>query len=90
MWAESQTSHALVTFSPNRVGVFGQSESNYGVRGESAKGRGGLFKGRKAQLRLQPSTASSHPSSGAMGDLFVDKRGRLWFCKGGKAWRQLA
>lgn len=90
MWAESQTFHALAAFSGPRIGVWGTSEKSYGVRGESIQGRGGLFKGRKAQLRLQPSTANSHPSSGAMGDLFVDKRGRLWFCKGGRSWRQLA
>ena len=40
--------------------------------------------------RLSPSTAASHPDSGAAGDLFVDKTGRLWFCKGGATWKQLA
>jgi hypothetical protein len=90
VWAESQSFHALAAFSSQRIGVWGTSESSYGVRGESTHGRGGLFKGKKAQLRLQPSTANSHPSSGAMGDLFVDKHGRLWFCKGGTTWRQLA
>ena len=28
--------------------------------------------------------------SGAIGDLFVDRGGRLWFCKGGTTWKQLA
>lgn len=90
VWAESQTSHALVTYSERRNGVFGQSGSGVGVAGTSERGRGAQFRGRKAQLRLQPSTANSHPSSGATGDLFVDRHGRLWFCKGGRNWRQLA
>jgi hypothetical protein len=34
--------------------------------------------------------ATSHPGSGAKGDLFVDTSGRLWFCKGGMSWKQLA
>lgn len=90
MFAESQTDHALVTYSDRRAGVYGQSGSGIGVLGTSLTGRGGQFKGRKAQLRLQPSTSSTHPRSGARGDLFVDKQGRLWFCKGGTSWRQLA
>ena len=27
---------------------------------------------------------------GVRGDLYVDKSGRLWFCKGGSTWKQLA
>ena len=58
---------------------------------ESTQGRGGVFKGGKAAVQLTPSTtASSHPSKGQAGDLFVDKTNRLWFCKGGKSWHQLA
>jgi hypothetical protein len=90
VWAESQSYHALAAFSGPGIGVWGTSGSSVGVRGESEHGRGGLFKGRKAQLRLQPSTSNSHPASGAVGDLFVDKHGRLWFCKGGSRWKQLA
>jgi hypothetical protein len=37
-----------------------------------------------------PSSRSTHPSSGALGDLFLDKSGRLWFCKGGTTWVKLA
>ena len=40
--------------------------------------------------KLVPSAATVHPASGQMGDLFVDKTGRLWFCKGGTLWKQLA
>ncbi len=51
-----------------------QDATSVGVRGTSPAGRGGVFKGGAAQLKLQPSsTATSHPSSGQAGDLFVDK-----------------
>jgi hypothetical protein len=85
------------------AGVVGDSDSNPGVAGLSsspthaagefthnAGGRGGLFSGDKAQARLKPSAAGTHPTRGAAGDLFVDKSHRLWFCKGGRNWKQLA
>jgi hypothetical protein len=56
----------------------------------AAPWRGGLFAGKVAQVRLLPSSSASHPSSGSLGDLFLDKGGRLWFCKGGTTWKQLA
>jgi len=68
-------------------GVAGGTGS--GVYGESREGRGGLFVGLKAQIRLRPSTAATHPSSGQAGDLFVDATKRLWFCKGGSTWALL-
>ena len=71
-------------------GVFGTSGSGIGVRGTSTSGRGGVFSGGAAQVRLSPSTAGSHPVSGQRGDLFVDASGRLWFCKGGRTWKQIA
>jgi hypothetical protein len=43
-----------------------------------------------AQLRLQASAASNHPRSGVLGDLFLDRTARLWFCKGGTSWKQIA
>ena len=61
-----------------------------GVYGDSALGRGGHFRGKKAQVKLEPSAAATHPASGQRGDLFVDKSGRLWFCKGGTTWVKLA
>jgi hypothetical protein len=84
---------AALPASPAKTGVFGyagQDAGAVGVRGTSPAGRGGIFKGGAAQLRLAPSTATSHPSSGHKGDLFVDSNGRLWFCKGGTTWKQLA
>lgn len=52
-------------------------------------GRGASFEGDAAQVQLTPAT-TTHPKSGRRGDLFVDKDGKLWFCKGGTTWRQLA
>jgi hypothetical protein len=78
---------------PAKTGLYGyaaQDASAVGVRGESTVGRGGRFRGNKAQIRLDPSSAATHPSSGAKGDLFVDASGRLWFCKGSTNWVQLA
>jgi hypothetical protein len=79
--------------SPAKTGVYGfssQSSASIGIVGRSNAGRGGQFIGKLAQVRLYPSTASTHPASGARGDLFVDKSGRLWFCRGGTSWKQLA
>jgi hypothetical protein len=66
------------------TGVYGvaNAAAGVGVAGTSALGRGGQFSGKKAQLRLVPSTAASHPSTGAKGDVFVDTSGRLWFYNG--------
>jgi hypothetical protein len=78
---------------PAKTGVYGyaaQDATAVGVRGTSTVGRGGLFKGGAAQLRLSPSAATTHPASGLRGDLFADKHGRLWFCKGATTWKQLA
>lgn len=75
------------------AGVFGSEDTDayaVGVRGESGTGRGGVFKGAKAQLRLLASTEARHPRSGALGDFFLDKNKRLWFCKGGRTWKQIA
>ena len=60
----------------------------YGVAAQDL-GRGGVFSGKAAQLMLGPVSAT-HPVSGQMGDLFADTSGRLWFCKGGTTWKQIA
>ncbi|MFN8620633.1 MAG: hypothetical protein U0869_07830 [Chloroflexota bacterium] len=80
------------------IGLIGVSASkfptdwitNVGVLGIAEKGRGGVFQGQAAPVRLVPSTAATHPVNGAPGDLFVDKSGRLWFCKGLDNWVKLA
>jgi len=59
------------------------------VYGHADDGRGGVFSGDTAQIQLQAPSASSHPASGALGDLFVDNHKRLWFCKGGATWVRL-
>lgn len=76
-----------------RTGVYGyagQDGRSVGIRGTSPTGRGGLFSGKVAQVRLVPSQAATHPAGGALGDLFLDKTGRLWLCKGGPTWVQVA
>jgi hypothetical protein len=78
---------------PVHTGVYGLADSvasAVGVHGDSPTGRGGLFSGTAAQIRLQPSTSASHPHSGESGDLFLDKSHRLWLCKGGATWVKLA
>jgi hypothetical protein len=60
----------------------------YGVAAQEG-GRGGVFSGSAAQLRLLPAS-SARPDSGQLGDLFLDAEGSLWFCKGGEDWKQLA
>jgi len=51
-----------------------------GVTGSSRKGRGGVFSGKLAQVQLKPSPQPTHPSTGAVGDLFLDASSRLWLC----------
>jgi hypothetical protein len=70
--------------------VVGFADSGAGVFGISRSGRGGIFQGDKAPVRLQPSSASTHPALGVAGDLFVDSSKSLWFCKGGNVWTKLA
>jgi hypothetical protein len=64
-----------------------------GVQGTSQTGRGGVFSGSAAQVRLTPGSGSTHPKSGSRGDLYADKTGRLWFCKKSgttATWHQIA
>lgn len=74
------------------IGVWGEANAagGIGVAGHSANGRGGRFSGKKAQLRLSPSSRATHPGTGAKGDVFVDASARLWFCRGGSTWVRLA
>jgi len=64
-----------------------------GVRATSQLGRGGIFAGAAAQIKLLPGSRSTHPSTGQRGDLYADSNGRLWFCKAGGTpadWQQIA
>jgi hypothetical protein len=73
--------------------VLGLSGHSVGVEGISGTGRGGLFSGGAAQVRLSPGVLAHHPISGEQGDLYSDSTGRLWFCKKGGAhatWKQVA
>jgi hypothetical protein len=61
-----------------------------GITASSVHGIGGKFSGQVAPIQLVPSSAGSHPAKGSAGQLFVDHSNRLWFCKGGTSWHQLA
>jgi hypothetical protein len=67
---------------PPATGVYGVAPGD--------DGRGGVFRGGAAAVTLLPAITSTHPDSGQLGDLVVDQGGRLWFCKGGEDWKQLA
>lgn len=75
---------------PGVRGSNGLSANGVGVLGSSSQGRGGVFSGKAAQIRLEPNRATTHPVNGKRGDLYVDSSGRLWFCKGSSNWSQLA
>jgi hypothetical protein len=73
------------------IGVTGVSATGEGGPGIAANGqRGGTFAGNVAQLQLRPSDLATHPPVGDPGDLFVDASHRLWFCRGGSDWSQVA
>lgn len=75
---------------PGATGVVGEHPGDgIGVRGLSGLGRGGVFEGGAAQVRLLPSALPTHPPAGVKGDLFLDRSGRLWLCRGGTSWVQL-
>ena len=73
------------------AGVGGYSKAGAGVIGI---GRiGGVFVGGQAQIALAPGTRATHPVKGDRGELYVDKTGRLWYCRTSGAhavWHQLA
>jgi hypothetical protein len=64
--------------------------SGAGVHGKSVGGRGGVFVGKLAGIRLTPTAQLTHPTKGLAGDLVVDKNNELWFCKGGTSWVKIA
>jgi len=64
--------------------------SGAGLAAVSSKGVGAVFKGLSAQIQMYPAAASTHPTVGSAGQLFVDHSGRLWYCRGGRTWKQLA
>ncbi|HTK16337.1 MAG TPA: hypothetical protein VL769_08100 [Acidimicrobiia bacterium] len=80
----------LNTESPAAAVKASTSGSGPGLAASSAKGVGGSFAGKAAQVQLVPSAEWSHPASGAPGQLFVDRAKRLWFCRGGRDWHQIA
>jgi hypothetical protein len=82
-----------IATSPKGALVGQNAGTGDGVTARSRNGRGGSFAGKTAALRLIPSATADHPVDGKTGDLFLDRRRRLWFCKLGgtkAAWVQLA
>ena len=68
------------------VGVFGDARS------AGAGSRGGVFAGAIGEipLRIMPDAyEATHPPAGKRGDLFIDRTGRLWLCKGTTHWALL-
>jgi hypothetical protein len=78
---KTTNTHAAVR--ANTIGV------GAAVDASSSLGTGGVFRGKKAQIQLVPSTASTHPSTGAKGQLYVDKSARLWYCYATNKWKQI-
>jgi hypothetical protein len=68
--------------------VVARAKGAVALDGRSEEGRGAVLAGKVAHLRLLP--RAGRPARGEVGDIFVDRAARLWFCKGGTNWRQLA
>jgi hypothetical protein len=72
---------------------WGTGPNSVGVHGASIDGVGGIFEGTDANLTLTPAAdAATHPTAGQTGSLFVDRTGRLWYCRTGgdpATWIQL-
>jgi hypothetical protein len=83
---------AQVANAGSKAAALRAQTSGFGIAVDaaSALGIGGRFAGKTAPIQLVPSTLASHPTSGSAGQLFVDRANRLWFCKGGTNWHQLA
>jgi hypothetical protein len=85
----STNSYGIQATSTNYAGVRAAGATD-GIYATGTSGRGAQLNGGAAQLRLIPSGAASHPSSGQSGDFFIDSANSLFFCKGGSSWIQLA
>ncbi len=56
---------------------------------EATFGKATAYSANVTTLTLKP-LPGAHPKSGNRGDLVTDKDGKLWFCKGGTSWKQIA
>lgn len=72
------------------VGTIGVDAEGDTIGVAAGGDRGGVFLGSLAQVRLIPSARPTHPVSGLRGDLFMDRRDRLWLCRGQNDWVRLA
>ena len=92
--------NGMYAYAPNGVGLYAQSQTGFGVHAigfpgflaegatvNGAHGRGGRFVSEQAQIRLNPASAATPPSSGqAAGDFFAASDGGLYYCKDGTHW----
>ncbi|HEX6507903.1 MAG TPA: hypothetical protein VF221_09750 [Chloroflexota bacterium] len=83
-------SAAVVQEAPT-IGVQGVSDTGDGVRGESATGYGGYFRGGMAPLRLEPGSHMGPPPTGAhqVGELWADAEGNLFVYHARSGWREI-
>jgi hypothetical protein len=86
--ASSSRDSALNAGSDHHVAIDARSGASMGIRaiGDTY---GGWFDGNRAAIHLAQN-GPTHPVDGRRGDLVADTTGRLWFCKGGTTWKQLA
>ncbi len=83
------------------IGVWGEQRNDtgtgFGLVGlGGALGRGARLSGGAAAFQILPSAAATHPTTGKVGDVFLDKSARLWLCQKASSgstaavWKQLA
>ncbi|MEI7556899.1 hypothetical protein, partial [Candidatus Chlorohelix sp.] len=88
--SSSASTHGVAGFSGSTgaAGVFGASEGGPGVYGVSSTTYGGYFQSvststAHAQLKVQPHTQNSLPSSGTTGEMYVSNAGLFYIYTGG-------
>jgi hypothetical protein len=72
------------------IAVDARSDTGIAVNAMSTSGRGGVFTGGPAPLRLMPGAANPPANGQQVGDFYVDFAGNLWYWKGGPNWIQVA
>ncbi|HVN50479.1 MAG TPA: hypothetical protein VMT43_03555, partial [Acidimicrobiales bacterium] len=96
-WGSGSAIVAQIVSPANRRPAISASTSGPGAAvqasGTGTGGRGVVASGAAAPLQLTPGSASTHPTAGQTGDLYVDASARLWYCRSGgttATWAQLA
>ena len=95
--AEAATVGPMIVGEGDSMGVYGVARADgTGVMGRGTRGRRGCraarWGARGGRGAASPAAlgADLPPARGEPGDLFVDAARRLWFCRGGTDWSQLA